>query len=261
MRRRNKPRVVWLPQTNANSIGATGVLTDTVYQLFTFSVTGATGTTETIEFPMVLDSQVAIEDTGATLADIESSGYRLRRIVGKIWCQAGQTEPTISLTQITPLSVIVTAGIMVRLADTITGASISGQSRNTSINPGLIENTGDPWVFRRSWIIGNNNASDNLTTNQTQAGQLSRFFQPLNPVPANNYSVLAGGVSDGPHIDQKTARIVGPEHRLFLDVSVTILGESSAPEAEVPLTVAVFTDLRVLGSLKTNIGNRRNASR
>lgn len=270
MRRRRKPRVVWLPQTNANVLSADGSQnTDTVYNLALVNGQGPTGTSTVVEIPLVLDAQTAIEDTGATLADIESSGYRLRRIVGKVWIQCGQTEPHDggSGATATPLSAIVTAGIIVRHARTDTGAStaIGAGTSVHEVNPGLILNTGDPWVWRRSWLVGNNWAQGNLMTINNIAaiiaGTGGPLFQPINRVPENNYMEYAGGNADGPHIDQKTARIVGPEERLFLDVSATVLGEAVVQPEESPLTIAVITDLRVLGSLRTNAGNRRNSSR
>lgn len=267
MRRRKKPRVAWLPQTNANSLGATAVDSDTVYQLLVFNVGGATGESVVAEIPLVLDSQTAIEDTGATLADIESSGYRLRRIVGKIWIQCGQTAlgSTTGSGVSTPLSVIVTAGIMVRHAITATGGSTALAANTPDANPALILNTGDPWVWRRSWIVGNNNAAGNIQSltglTTPTAGVGTPIFSPLNRQPENNYSELAGGIADGPHVDQKTARVVGLEERLFLDVGATVLAEAPSQPETSPLTIAVITDLRVLGSLRTNVGNRRNSSR
>lgn len=269
MRRRRKPRVVWLPQTNANVLSVDGSgNTDTVFNLTVFSAGGPTGTSSVSEIPLVLDAQTAVEDTGATLADIESSGYRLRRIVGKIWVECGQTAlgSTTSGGTATPLSAIVTAGIIVRHARTDTGAStaIGAGTSIHEVNPALIINTGDPWVWRRSWIVGNRWAKGNVQSLSGLTGPLAgtgtAIFDPLNDVPENNYMNYAGGNADGPHVDQKTARVVGPEERLFLDISATILGEAAVTETT-PLTIAVITDLRVLGSLRTSSGNRGNSSR
>lgn len=261
--RRRKPRVVWLPQTNANTLSVGGTQnTDTVYNLDVFAIGGATGNSVCVEIPLVLDAQTAVEDTGATLADIESSGYRLRRIVGKIWIQCAQSAPedVVANQPANPHTIIVTAGIMVRHARTDTGAStaVGAGTAIHEINPALILNTGDPWVWRRSWIVGDRFARGNVVPSNPAVANSPPV--PLDPVPTNNYSELAGGIADGPHVDQKTARIVGPEERLFLDVSATVLGEAVVqPGAE--STIAFFTDLRVLGSLRTNSGNRRNSSR
>lgn len=255
MRRRSKPRVVWLPQTNANSIG-TG---ETVFQLGVIGpLGGATGSTQTLEIPLVLDNTPSpIGITDSSLSDIENSGYRLRRIVGKFWCECAQTAPGLVAAVTSPASYIVTAGIIVRRTDENTGLSYASTVStfvSDKISPALIENTGDPWVWRRSWTLGNNNAAQLLEDNPAGVASSRQHF------PTNNFYELAGGIADGPHIDQKTARVVSSEERLFLDVTATVLGESGDP-GESPGTIAFWTDFRVLGSLRTNSGNRRNASR
>lgn len=251
--RRKKPRVVWLPQTNANSIG----VGDVVYQLGLLSVAGATGQTTTLEIPLVLDSQQsAVASADPSLSDIESSGYRLRRIVGKIWVECAQDPADFTAAALGPSSTIVTAGIIVRRADT-DGISYAAQSGflTDEISPATIENTGDPWVWRRSWTLGNNWAKQLIDAHTTIPDTTRQDF------PTTNFSRYAGGNSDGAHVDQKTARLVSSEERLFLDVSSTILGESPSQPNTNPIVVAVWTDLRILGSLRTSSGNRRNASR
>jgi len=250
--RRRKPRVVWLPQTNANSIGDF----TSVYQLSVIDVEGPTGSSTSKELPLVLDStQSATGLTDSSLSDIENSGYRLRRIVGKIFVECAQSERQLTSSNISPTSCIVTAGIMVRRAQFDgTSYAIAVGTNNEEINTGLIENTGDPWVWRRTWTLGNNGSQQLLYENPTGGEVQSRQF-----FPTTNFTELGGGVSDGPHVDQKTARIVSQEERLFLDWTVTILGESSDQGGTI--TCAMWTDLRVLGSLRTSSGNRGNASR
>jgi len=263
VRRRTKPRVVWLPQTNRNSLGD---LT-TVYQLALISWGGVTGSHTTVELPLVIDAQQSpLDANNPSLSDIASSGYRLRRIVGKVWCQLAQgiVDPAAAGAPAAtrPQSAIVTAGIMVRRTDQATGDSLASLASGTDegVSPALIDNTLDPWVWRRSWWLGDNKAAGNVIRTATSA-----FFDVIdyqNILPTTNFGrEYPGGIAEGPHVDQKTARIVGPEERLFLDVTVTTAAESINPAAEQSGTVAVITDLRVLGSLRTNSGNRRNASR
>lgn len=238
MRRRTKPRVVWLPQTNANSVGDGS----SVYQLVTFGLlSGPTGQSTTTEIPLVADAQqgTAFVDDPPSLADIESSGYRLRRIVGKIWVQADQVAVD------SAINFVVTAGIMVRHAETSSGASTAFQAGGENVNVGNIDNTGDPWIWRRSWWLGNRLADLTGTNN---------FFPRL-----NFGAEYPGGIAEGPHVDQKTARIVGPEERLFLDLTATVIGQGGVDTQS--LTIAVLTDLRVLGSMRTSTGNRNNSSR
>lgn len=112
-------------------------------------------------------------------------------------------------------------------------------------SPSTLANVQDPWVWRRSWDISNSNAAA-LTADPNSAA-----------LPPSNVN-YGGGIMDGPHVDAKTARIVGPEERLFLDVAIEgINGDSQAT----PGAVVLLADLRVLASMRTNQGNRRNASR
>lgn len=241
MRRRNKPRVVWLPVANGSSVGGNNT---SVIQFITAviapSIAGATDTV--IELPIVQDGlQSDPLDATASLADIENSGYRLRRIVGKVWVLIGQTG------QPATAQFIVTAGFMVRRVSGIgdsatpgTSLAASGTTLAQGVHPANISNSMDPWIWRRSWQLANNGSGG------TQFGN----------TPGSNFGHEYPGPLEGPHVDQKTARIVGPEERLFLDVGVTdLLGN------DVQTSLIVITDLRVLASMRTNIGNRRNASR
>lgn len=109
-----------------------------------------------------------------------------------------------------------------------------------NIDPGAIQNSGDPWIWRRSWLMANNGAGG------TNFGD----------IPAQNFGAQYPGPLEGPHVDQKTARIVGPEDRLFLNIGVVHMFTT-----DVDTSVLVVTDLRVLASMRTSIGNRRNATR
>lgn len=236
MRRRTKPRVVWLPSTDVNNIGEAK---NNVYQTFLIDVTGVAGDFAVAEIPLVIDQSSDAQDPNVTLSDIESSGYRLRRIVGKIWVEQVQIQELDA-----PERIIVTAGLIVRKEDSTTGSSLAfGTAQPQLIAPSEIENSGDPWIWRRSWMLSNQFAS---------SAERSVGMQ-------NNYMFGSGGVADGPHVDQKTARLVGPEERLFLNVSATIVFSTAV--GQLLATTRVITDLRVLGSLRPTSGNRRNASR
>lgn len=256
MRRRNKPRVAWLPPTTSNIIGGLGVNESTVYRSFNLDLApGSTlGSTVAGEVSVVADGGENLTDAALSLADIVNQGYRLRRIVGKIFAtqiQEGVTgEDTHAALQ------ILTCGFIIRTADPQTGVSLaafSGQVRQ--FGPGQLENTTDPWIWRRSWIIGNPSAFIPGTT-------------PLGDVPSANYGPggPCSGNLDGPHIDQKTARIIGPEQRLFFGAELTLIQNNlgiagQAAPLEETSTVNIVLDLRILGSMRTTTGNRRNASR
>lgn len=237
MARRKAPRVLWLPQDTTNSVGGAGA----VYQRQTLIISGPEGSFSVTELPLVIDRAEDALALTTSLADVGSSGYRLRRVVGKIWVAA---TPVVGDT---PVAVAVTAGIIVR-ATGDNPASLAFLTGNAdTLSPGQIVNTEDPWVWRRSWLLGNQLATGAPGT-------------PI-PFPPLGFAGQYGGVADGPHVDQKTARIVGSEQRLFLNVSATVIVPGDNPQAQGELNIFILTDLRVLGSLRTTTGNRRNASR
>lgn len=252
MRRRTRPKVVWLPNTEANGFGTT----DTIYNAGVFDTGGgASGDSGSIEFPIVTDGiQSDPLQPTSSLADIEDSGYRLRRIVGKIYVFHGQSAGAASFT-------FVTAGLIIRRVDPTTGASLAATASAVQpfplIAPGFTTNQGDPWIWRRTWLLGTRNLVAPATA---LAGLGTQGGEQIDSAPPRNFGdAYPGGIAEGPHVDQKTARIVGPEERLFLDVSATVFAEG--PTGVVPSAIGVAFELRVLASMRTSVGNRRNASR
>jgi len=242
MRRRTKPRVVWIPQDPTHSAALDSGSTN---QTFILNVVGDVGSQVAGEIPLVIDNPAdPLTSADVTLSDMFNSGYRLRRIVGKIWVFVQQ------IAEDTPRNIVVTAGIIVRRvdqADASLSLAASSAGAPAIINPGQIENTPDPWIWRRSWFLTNN-----LST--AASGSLG-----LSELPESNLEM--GSVADGPHVDQKTARIVGPEERLFLDVSVRSNLTGEASQDELAVSTLVICDLRILASMRASSGNRRNASR
>lgn len=239
--RRRAPRVVWLPPDRFNRLGVSGGATTGLQNglaVFNVDVPGGPGGSATGLIPLVQDFQpdITLLTTG-TLADYAQSAYRLRRVVGKIFVTCTQLE-----SQGLPPQVQVTAGLIVLRInpDDPTGQPLVVNQNVYSTQ--MLQNWTDPWIWRRTWIIGN--------LPQAGATPGSPFFPESNA----NYG---GGVMDGPHVDAKTARIVGPEERLFLVVTGTVF----SGDEQLVTSVRVVADLRVLASMRTSQGNRRNASR
>jgi len=201
-------------------------------------IPGGPGNAHTEVQPIVADTPLNPALAGATnsLADLEQSAYRLRRIVGKIFIGAQQAEGVGGSTA----NMLVTAGLIVLRVDS-TGAPLNTITEDYSVNN--LANIADPWIWRRSWVL----------TNIPQA-----VLSPGTPI-AYEYNTAAGSVADGPHVDAKTARIVGPEERLFL--AVTGMSIDGNPNDQLNNRVFVDYDLRVLASMRSSQGNRRNASR
>jgi len=240
-RRTRRPRVVWATPTDEFALDGQ-VNSLSTYSTFVHDLVAVNPGVHTGSIVPVIKDKSAdpIEPTN-TLADLYNSGYRLRRIVGKIWLAAEQSG------EATPPAAICTAGFMILRTDAL------GEPLNVDTDayfPNIIDTAPDPWIWRRSWIVANHTSSRG-STGGFETPSVARVGGPN-----NNYGV--GGNMDGPHVDAKTARIVGPDERLFLICSTTAIASGNA---DIPLTVQWLTDLRVLLSLKTNLGNRNNASR
>lgn len=247
--RRRKPRVVWLPPTGQQING--GLTAGEQYSggFFVGKVVLGGNHNPTISFPLVTDNPspnlsqaLSVWRSGALTEDLEF-GYRLRRIVGKIHVGTQHDETSNPSTRSNFISV--TAGIIVRRVDDI------GNAVATDVSTQDIQNNRDPWIWRRNWLLGTQHFL-------LDPDPMSSF----NLLPTNNVTAYGGGNHDAAHLDQKTARRVGPEERLFLDVSLVsglqLVGQDEADET---INFACHYDMRFLASPYTAAGNRRNASR
>lgn len=242
-KRSRKQSVVWLPTSLTDRLGAAPnpatLGTDSnIGIVLMAAIPGALGSAETTAVPVVNDIPVNPTVAGATLSDYEGSAYRLRRIVGKIFCNIEQG--TTQITAATAVNFLATAGFMVKKVDD------AGVPIDLNFDPCNLDNTRDPWIWRRSWTLTNlpgaiaNGPGDSFLT----------YGRADNSV--------CSGTFDGPHVDAKTARIVSDEERLFLCLNMTALDGS---DAQVNCRGTWITDFRVLVSMRKQSGNRRNASR
>lgn len=270
---RRKPRVLWLQNIGTPDWDDNVLLGENpAYIDADVGVTLGAGRTPTINIPLLTDGPAwgrtgpgypgGLTTTGfgsaiwqhETLASMQQYGYRLRRIVGKLHISVatGVNPPTI------PLNVAgmrVTAALIVRKVDPETGVSTTFTATAAGVNTQSLENIRDPYIWRRSWTLPNSSALGLIAgTNNVGATELA---QEILQFPPNTASY--GSVADGGNVDQKTARNVGPDERLFLDISCrNILVDDGVPT---DWSVGVFFDYRVLGSLRSHLGNRRDASR
>lgn len=249
MRRTRKPRVVWLPPDPFNSLGTdpnTAIANVNASSIRHIEIhllgPAGTGTSFGAAVPIVGDGgnaentiiglpspsgpQYAVQ----TLSDMFNSGYRLRRICGHIFARMPQR----------PVGqggvagdVFLTASFQVMRVDS-NGNPVDVEAAN----PTTYVNQDNPWIWRRTWCLSN-------------------FANPF-IIQGGAVSNLGLSVREGTFIDQKTARVVGPDERLFLCLSATM---TSGNDATLDDFIVVDLDIRVLASLKTNLGNRRNASR
>lgn len=251
-RGRKRPRVVWLPADRLNRLGiapaAVGTSTQQSIGIVSTVVTSPAGNTVTKVVPLVLDKvpELALTAGVQSLADITQSGYRLRRVVGKIWGSIRQ-DPQNGAGAIVPKSCILTVGLIVLRINEEDSQPLQNAAQYDAAAYG---NLSDPWIWRRSWCLINQPAMDNAAANSA-----ARNFDGLTSTSKG------GSALDGPHVDAKTARIIGPEERLFMVITTSALPDTDVQEPEASEAVTVLWDLRILGSMRSNLGNRRNASR
>lgn len=255
-RRRRKRKVQWLPEPGTqlvqNGVAALDVF-DNPAALEFVAVTQP-GIPTTFAAPLVTDQPVSETFAGSTVAVLQNTGlnqtnsfgYKLIRIVGDIFiaCSLNDTQAA------NPPGVLVQAGIIVRRVDPRDGSPLATAEAQ---DVGAIGNVPDPWVWQRNWVL---QARDR----QTVVGR--RVLSAITRFPQSN---IEYGTKHHIAIDQKTARRIGPEERLFFNLTAWQLPLNQTDVENVAtddvLNLYVVLPYRVLGTVYTNAGNRRNASR
>lgn len=243
MRRRRKPAVMWLPNASHNVTNDQGWIESSN----NVGPTAGPGGINTVIQSLTLDYPADAVRAGAgqplTLADWQGSGYRLRRIVGKFFCGIDQDVGNGQATTY-PEAALVGAGLIILRVDSTSGAPLNATANDYS--PLDLEAAQDPWIWRRTWLLSNFQGYAGGGGAHTAYGYY----------PYTNAEY--GSVKDGPHVDQKTARRVSDEERLFLVVSTAAVNSLAANTAG---TVRWLFEYRLLASPLKLMGNRRNASR
>lgn len=252
-RRRFKPRVVWLNQPGTQFLKGGGAPADALanwagVEFKDVIVTLGTDPT-TVIAPLVQDMPISndIIDVAfaayqrSTLTENNEMGYRLRRIVGSLFVGVSNQGEAGNL----PVpAVLCEFGIMVRRVDRDGQPAVSGEDQDV----GSLQNNGDPWILRRNWILSTGNTG--LSSEPTDL--------LLGDSPRANW--LFG--NSRYEIDQKTARIIGREERVFATWTFWTLPINDAIFTRTSTLVAAsWFDYRILGSKRLDVGNRRNASR
>jgi len=221
-----------------------------------------------IEFPLTFDfgqeRTLAFANNTTpteTLASLMNSAWRVRRIVGDIFAaySPGGTAAN-DQSGVTPPGCLFTAGFMVRKVDD------TGLPMGSNVDALNGDDYDDPWVWRRTWLLGQDAFSlrdgGNLTTGRpfSGVGVYNQETQwPFTYFPRTN--VQYGYKDGGSRVDQKTNRIIGPEDRLMIHFAAKALPIQSVPYNGAPRSVvAGVYDLRLLGFM-ARATNRRNASR
>lgn len=254
MRKRRRPTVNWLPvqgvQPDPNN--AFGKVNGTTFSMLVFgNPASGLGGINTAFLPLTFDNPpqqrfLAAQNVNANLNPslrdyLQGSAYRLRRIVGKI------SASHFSVAQVTtPPACVFAAGFIVLKCDPETGQPLNAAAIN-EYSPLGAQNVEDPWIWRRVWHLGSGSIGDGSDTDRALS---------FTPDTTRGF----GSAVDGPHVDQKTARVVGLDERLFLLLSTKALSLLTVYAAD--SLVAGYIDWRLLGSvINRAASNRGHASR
>ena len=220
--RRRRARYTWFP-----NIGFQGENPVDDFNGFPFTLTVPTAT-ETLGSVSIFDlipdfTQEEPTTTDNNLSDFIGNEYILKRIVGKLFASAAESNAAGAT------DIILGAGFFVARADEIAPQTPIGSSGGTDaiLNYGPLNNhtIRHPWIWRRVWKLQN----------------------PASPIQTGLITTMAGGsVMDGPHIDAKSARRVRQDERLFFAIQAGNAGAGASQE----LTLGGYLDYRVLGALR-----------
>lgn len=256
MRRRRRNRGTWFPNLG------TGVLDQRNYSGREFvGVCPADGTFQTTVSPLTLDKPTDLDFVSADerLASIIGSDYVLQRLVGTVFVsrQGIQQEEQAQTLDVAPAVQVYCGFFVARANDASSGGgpdtpigSATPDEINDNYSPMELDTVREPWIWRRSWILGSVFANGTINTQKPFAGSL--VGQPPTPQLVGTYpcsNVFYGSVADGPKLDSKVKRRVRQDDRLWFVVSIRNAFGLVGVEG---FEASVFVDLdyRIFGSLR-----------
>lgn len=237
MRRRRRGNGTWLPVLPAFYGPPEGELAVTYYadgyQIDTFVTPHVQNPVEVALLPDATPIQGVIGESHTLRDLVEGQDYTCDRIVGKIWAtvnQGGEADEEYAG------ATLFCAAIAVLPVDDATGNPALNPD---DYNPLLAENTQQPWLWRRTWVLQNTNVQ------VSGGGELATAWPAYGAQSTWQY----GSVMDGGHIDTKgTKRRVSREQRLFMIVAGAQLQAGAAGLNQV--SVRWGYDLRFHGGMR-----------
>jgi len=253
MRRRRKQRVLWFPPLGAIVNGVDKIIGGNTFTVPVLANTDTFAAFLPLTFDQGQENKLAVANV--SLADLMSSAWRLRRMITNVFATYNVTgEGALDVQANQPKGCVFAVGVMVLAADA------SGNPLQIP-DPLLQGNYDDPWIWRRVWILGQDvrlrrNSAGALESGPAVGGAVLDVDAAFGHFPwsTTDYGYVAGG----PHIDQKTNRVIGPEQRLFMVFSTKAMPLNTVFTTDAAVTG--FLEYRLLGALQRST-NRRNASR
>lgn len=249
MRRKRRNRGFWLPILGTRS-GEGGEGDDLTFQ-FALDAPANNNSPDLGIVPITFDfpqEGPTLSPDADTLAEIAGSEYILKRILGN--CVVANRCYYDAATDDGASAIKVDAGFFVARA----GAESQGplgangpigygadttQSDREQYSPGNPATAREPWMWRRTWILGNEKKAFIYENSNGGAPVAYGYCPPTN---------LTSDVRNGPYIDVKSRRRVRQDERLFFAIQARHwpLADATAGDndiVDVSLTVRLFGTL------------------
>lgn len=217
-------------------------------------------------FPVTFDftdsasqDQFGSPQYGRTLHDLTSGQeYRLRRLVGKVHAAPVVGVELEDKARNCPAVHFAVGFIVLKTDD-----HGNPHANFDEVNPLSQDSADDPWIWRRVWTMSTYNKLIFQSGVYSTTGVAQYFIteEQLAGLAFPNATTDFGSVADGPHIDAKTARVIGRQERLYCVTATRVWKPDGEAQYNQDGFVWGHLDLRALASLRTGMGNRRNASR
>lgn len=186
--------------------------------------------------------QISAHDADFTLRDyVEGQDWALDSIVGSVFVDVDAVETISDQPANTWANVLVTVGFFVANADET--ATNSPEAELPDLAPQAVDNIRSPWIWRRSWILGNpgmNQGTDPTLSGPTQGG--------LWPSSNATYTGM-----NGCNIRTKTKRRIRRNQRLFCIMQATGYDPGRLQVANNDFNqpgANVLLDIRVCGKMR-----------
>jgi len=248
---KRRTKYTWFPTIGTN-VGGPGAPDDNVSGR-EFIIFATPQTTNVIISPLTVDVPLEGDDIDTTapgqLAGAVGQEYFIRRVVGKVFAATRIARNTGNDPSTPPAALLGVGLFVARANDSSQGhdtpiGSASASERQENYNPLGEETIREPWIWRRTWVLGNTATREFAIANVWGNVPTSDFAENNFPSSTAGY----GSVMDGPHMDAKTARRVGNDERLWIAIAATPL-PTVVPFGE-DLSISGYFDFRILAQLR-----------
>jgi len=254
--RRRRTRGTWFPIIGTGEVAATAP----ALRSFVGAFGAASATPFTLISPVTFDvpQEGGTLDNEDSLSDIIGSEYVLQRIVGKSFIHRNVAVQDVNGNDNEPPILVGVGFFVARANDAASGGgedtpigSATAAERQDNYSVLGIKTTREPWIWRRTWILGSAGSNRGVTGtfNSRSAAVGAGALAGAGSYPAS--TTLYGSVADGPHIDSRVKRRVSQDNRLWVAVTAQPfpIGTETGALAD-NLSIQGALELRIYGSLR-----------